>query len=81
MTMKIRNMAKFLAEPEDNTPEVIKVGRVKEITKLSIPSIYRLAADETSTFPKPFKMSERASVWLEQEVLDYIDERIAQRVC
>ena len=50
---------------------LIKIKRVKELTTLSFPSIYRLAKSDAN-FPKPFKIAERSSVWSEEEVLNYI---------
>ncbi len=57
--------------------KIIKLPRVKEITTLSRATIYR-RMDE-GKFPKQIKLSSRASAWVEQEVLDWIDERIEDR--
>ena len=56
---------------------IIKLHDVKKITTFSISTIYRLASQ--GKFPKPIKLAERSSGWIEQEVLDYLDNRIAQR--
>jgi prophage regulatory protein len=57
--------------------KIIKLHDVKKLTTFSISTIYRLASQ--GKFPKPVKLAERSSGWIEQEVLDYLDNRIAQR--
>ena len=57
--------------------KIIKLHDVKKLTKFSISTIYRLASQ--GKFPKPIKLAERSSGWLEQEVIDYIEERIKRR--
>jgi prophage regulatory protein len=57
--------------------KLIKIEKVQEMTLLSRASIYRLVS--IGVFPKQFKLSLRASAWVEQEVLDWIDERISVR--
>jgi len=56
---------------------IIKLPRVKEITTLSRATIYR-RMDE-GKFPKQIKLSARASAWVEQEVLDWLDSCIENR--
>lgn len=55
-----------------------KILRLKEVTKLttlSRSSIYRLMSDEE--FPTSIKLGDRAVAWLEAEVEQWIEERIA----
>ena len=59
------------------TQKIIKVNDVKKLTKLSYSTIYRLASK--GRFPKPIKLAERSSGWIEQEVLDYLDNCIDRR--
>ena len=56
---------------------IIKLQDVKKITTFSISTIYRLASQ--GKFPKPIKLAERSSGWVEQEVIDHIEERIERR--
>ena len=56
---------------------IIKFYKVKELTKLSRTTIYRLIAK--GKFPKQVKLSERSSGWIEQEVIDYLDDCISSR--
>lgn len=56
---------------------IIKIDSVKKLTTFSESTIYRLAAKDE--FPRPIKLSERSSGWLEKEVLDYLEERIKNR--
>ena len=56
---------------------LIKLGEVKQETGLSRSSIYRLV--KNGDFPKPVKLGERASAWLESEVDQWIVDRIERR--
>ena len=56
---------------------IIKLEKVKGLTALSRTTIYRLIAD--GKFPRQLKLSERSSGWVEQEVMDYLDECIEKR--
>ncbi len=56
---------------------IIKINDVKRMTTFSESTIYRLAAEDK--FPKPIKLSERSSGWLENEVLEYLNKRINSR--
>ena len=57
--------------------KIIKIAGVQQHTTFSRSTIYRLAAE--GKFPKPIKLSERSSGWIEQEVLDYLDDCINNR--
>ena len=35
-------------------------------------TIWKLVADESSGFPKPIKISPRLTVWMEQDILDWL---------
>ena len=59
------------------TKKIIKLHDVKKLTTFSFSTIYRLASQ--GRFPKPIKLAERSSGWIEQEVLDYLDNCIDQR--
>ena len=54
--------------------KILKLNDVKKLTTFSVSTIYRLASE--GKFPKPIKLAERSSGWLEKEVLDYINDRI-----
>lgn len=56
------------------TIKIIKLQEVKNMTSLSVSSIYRLASQ--GRFPKPIKLAQRSSGWLEHEILDFLKERI-----
>lgn len=59
------------------TPRMLRLPEVIHITGLGRDSIYRLAA--AGQFPKPRKISERASAWRSDLVLQWIESRpIAQ---
>ena len=60
-----------------NKDKVLRPKQTKEIVSLSFASMYRKAKD--GTFPKPIKIGEHASGWLESEIYAWLDERIAER--
>ena len=53
--------------------KVIKIAKVKELTALSAPSIYRLM--KNGTFPKQIKLAERSSAWFLGEINDWIETK------
>ena len=57
--------------------KLIKLKTVMEITGLSRSHTYALA--QRGEFPKPVKLTERSSAWVQAEVLDWIESRINQR--
>lgn len=58
-------------------PEFIRIRDVMAMTGLSRASIYRLSAADQ--FPKPLKLSERASAWVRHEVETWVHAKIANR--
>lgn len=56
---------------------VLRLKAVEAKVGLRRDSIYRLA--KVGKFPKPVKISERATGWLEHELDEYIARRAAQR--
>jgi prophage regulatory protein len=56
---------------------VLRLPEVKARTALGTDSIYRGARE--GWFPKPIKLSERASGWIESEIDAYLEARIAER--
>lgn len=53
---------------------LLRLDAVREITGLSRSTIY---ADQT--FPRPVKIGERSVAWVEEEIREWIDARIAAR--
>ena len=62
-----------------NKDRILRPKQTKEVVQLSMATMYRLAKDEDSTFPKPIKLSDHASGWLESEIYAWLEERIAER--
>ena len=58
-------------------PRLIRLETVKEMTTLSVSTIYRLMKKDQ--FPKQIKITERSTRWVESEILDYIYERMRGR--
>ena len=56
---------------------ILRLPQVKKVTGLSRSSIYSLAA--AGNFPKPCKLSERSSGWVESEIEDWLEDRIKAR--
>lgn len=54
----------------------LKIDEVVQKCHLSRATIYKKAKE--GTFPKPIKLSERASGWLESEVNEWILSRIEE---
>lgn len=61
----------------ENNTRLIRVRDVMAKTGLSRSYVYDLASK--GLFPKPLKLTERSSAWVESEIQDWIRERIAQR--
>ena len=57
--------------------KLIRMKQVKEITTLSSTTIYRKIA--TGGFPKQFRLTDKTCAWVEQEVLDWVDDVISKR--
>ena len=60
-----------------NDLKVIKIATVKELTTLSVSSIYRLM--KKGTFPKQIKLAERSSAWLLEEIYSWVEEKKDER--
>jgi len=58
-------------------PNIIKLYKVQKLTTFSRSTIYRLIAE--GKFPKQIKLAERSSGWVEQEVIDYLENCIEDR--
>ena len=52
---------------------LLRLPDVQRLTGLSRSSVYRLEA--SGKFPKRVRLSERATAWRENELLDWIDSR------
>jgi len=63
-------------EPAPNH-RILRLPQVIAKVGLRRDSIYRLAREDR--FPKPIKLSENASGWLESEIDAYIESKTAER--
>ncbi|MEZ5461088.1 helix-turn-helix transcriptional regulator [Dokdonella sp.] len=67
-------------ESESGLPLVLlKLPEVRFRTSLSGSEIYRRIAADPPSFPVPVKLGQRASAWLEHEVTEWCEARIAAR--
>ncbi|EFB2492829.1 AlpA family phage regulatory protein [Escherichia coli] len=62
---------------ERQVQKLIKLPMVIEITGKSRARIYDDI--KSDTFPKPIKIGPRAVAWIEEEIIDWIEERKQQR--
>ena len=60
-----------------NNRQMIKIGDVVKKTRLSKATFYRLV--NSGKCPKQVIMSERSAIWLEDEVEEFIEDRIRRR--
>jgi prophage regulatory protein len=65
------------AAPPDTPllPRFLRIKHVREITGLGTSTIYHLA--QRGAFPKPFKLTGKASAWRSDEVEAWQRERLA----
>lgn len=63
--------------PFDSPPRLLRLPEVLQRVPLSKPSIYK--AIRAGQFPKPCKISRRASAWDERQVEAWIEERLNAR--
>ena len=61
----------------DNTNQILRLPKVKEMTGLSRSSIY--AAVAKGLFPAPIHLSQRTVGWVREEVQNWLDSRMAAR--
>jgi prophage regulatory protein len=54
---------------------LLRLPEVRALTGLSTSTVYRMG--NAGTFPKPIRLSKRATAWVEAEVTAWIAERIA----
>jgi prophage regulatory protein len=57
--------------------KLLKLTDVIVLSGLSRSSVYALA--QQNKFPKPLKLSERSSAWVEEEIKQWITERVKAR--
>jgi len=62
---------------QHHLPALLRIQEVRRLTGLSDSAIYRKTKE--GTFPRPLKVSERSSAWVESEVRGWISARIAER--
>ena len=56
---------------------LLKIQKVIELSTLSRSTIYRLV--ESGKFPRPVKLTTRTIGWVEEEVRDFLQEKIDNR--
>jgi len=57
--------------------KLIKLKEVMEMTALARATVYKFIAE--GTFPKQVSIGGNCVAWVEQEVLDWIEQRITER--
>lgn len=59
------------------TDRILRLPEVEELTGLRRTAIYAHA--KSGSFPQPFKITKRATGWLESEVRAWIESRASER--
>jgi len=54
---------------------LIRIEKVQEMTTFGKSTIWELAGDENSDFPKAEKLSARVTVWKENEIIEWIESK------
>ncbi len=70
-------MANTTQHDQHHLPALLRIPEVRRLTGLSDSAIYR--AVQRGQFPRPLKLSERSSAWVESEIRGWIAARIAER--
>lgn len=63
--------------PPEMTNRALRIKQVAEKLALSEATVWRLSA--TGNFPKPIKLSPGCTVWLEDEIDDFLGFKAAAR--
>ncbi|MEA1990243.1 MAG: AlpA family phage regulatory protein [Pseudomonadota bacterium] len=63
-----------IVQSEQKQIKLIRIGEVSNLTTISKSHIYTLARQ--GKFPKPRKISVNTSVWLESEILQWMEEQL-----
>ena len=64
-------------KPEDGLQRMLRLKQVQEVAGFKSTQIYEQISK--GKFPPPVKVSDRASAWIEGEILDWLAQRAAQR--
>ena len=72
-----KDMLNHLVERVMKYPRLIRLETVKEMTTLSVSTIYRLM--KKGQFPKQIKISERSTRWLLDEICEWMIEKSKSR--
>lgn len=62
---------------QTTAPKLIKRPAVQELTQVSRSSLYLMMSK--GEFPKPIKLGSKSVAWLESEIFDWVNARIALR--
>jgi prophage regulatory protein len=62
---------------DENSTRILRLPQVRAMVGLGHDRIYAMARNRT--FPRPIKLTARASGWLESEIQAWIAARIAER--
>lgn len=57
--------------------QLLKLKQVMSITSLGRSTVYKYCAD--NNFPKPIKLGQRNVAWIENEVQEWIKQKMIQR--
>ena len=63
-------------EKQAQPPKLLRVKAVSSLTTLAVSTIHLKARNKLDTFPKSKKLTPNTAVWLEEEVLHWIDNQL-----
>jgi prophage regulatory protein len=64
-------------QPNDGLKKMLRLKQVEEVVGFKSTQIYQQISQ--GKFPAPVKVSDRASAWIESEILDWLAHRAARR--
>ena len=70
----MKNLNTSKQQSEKTSFKLIRISEVSNLTTISKSHIYTLA--RLGKFPKPRKISVNTSVWLESEILQWLEEQL-----
>lgn len=72
-----RELERAIAAAPQHPPRLIKLSQVKALTTLSTSELYRRIA--AGAFPRQVMLGPKSAVWIEAEVLEWMEALIGER--
>ena len=59
---------------------LIRIEKVQKLTTFGKSTIWELSSDENSSFPKPKKLSPRVTIWIQEEIEEWIQLQLSKNI-